>query len=219
MIFRNRLHAGQALAKLLTEKGYTKDYLVLALPRGGVPVAYEVAKELSSHLDVFIVRKLGVPGQEELAMGALGPDGKAFLNQSMVQRIAITPTEIEEIVAREQIELNRRAKKYRKDRGVLELAGEDVLLVDDGLATGMSMRVAVQALRQYHVKSVHVAVPVSSDDALEMIASVADGVTCLSVPKYFFGVGEWYADFSQTSDEEVIDLLGRHPECIHPMSG
>ncbi|MGE0172629.1 MAG: phosphoribosyltransferase [Oligoflexales bacterium] len=213
MLFRNRKHAGQELAKLLKEKGYDNNFLVLGLPRGGVPIAHEVATELGASLDIFIVRKLGVPGHEELAMGALGPDRKALLNQELIDRLSISDFQIDGVIAREQRELERRMKSYRKGRPELNLADRDVLLVDDGLATGMSMKVAVEAIRQYSVKSVHVAVPVASDDALALLSAAADGVVCVAAPPHFFGVGQWYDDFSQTSDEEVVELLSRstHP--------
>jgi putative phosphoribosyl transferase len=208
-MFRNRKHAGQELARLLKEKGYNDDYLVLGLPRGGVIVAYEVARELGAPMDVCIVRKIGAPGQEELALGALGPDKKAFLNHALMSILRVSREEIEETIENERNELDRRTKHYRKGRPPLDFAGRDVLVVDDGLATGMSMKVAVQAIREYHVRSLHVAVPVASDEALEMIARLSDGVVCLATPEPFYGVGQWFDDFSQTSDEEVLDLLAR----------
>ncbi len=209
MIFADRRDAGQALAQALAHSDRF-DPVVLALPRGGVPVAAEVARALSAPLDVFLVRKLGVPGHEELAFGAIAEGGVRVLNDAIVRVAGLTRAEIERVAIDESRELERRAHAYRGDREPLELEGREIVLVDDGLATGATMRAAVRALRVLEPGRVVVAVPVASDEACELLSSEADEVVCVSTPRPFRGVGAWYADFPQTSDEEVTSLLAAH---------
>ncbi|NJL94309.1 MAG: phosphoribosyltransferase, partial [Anaerolineae bacterium] len=173
----------------------------------GVPVAYEVARRLEAPLDVFVVRKLGVPGQEELALGAIASGGARVLNLEIVDYLGISPDTLQAIEARERRELERREAAYRQGRGPLHLAGKTTLLVDDGLATGATMRVAVLALRQHHPRRVLVAVPAAPQDVCEALEQVADEVICLMTPEPFLGVGLWYSEFSQTTDAEVQQLL------------
>jgi predicted phosphoribosyltransferase len=207
MLFSDRREAGRFLAEQLQDYAGRLDVLVLALPRGGVPVAYEVARALHVPLDVFLVRKLGVPGQEELAMGALATGGVCLLNEHVVRALEIPREQIEEAVFKEKRELNRREQLYRDDRPVPVIRGRKVILVDDGLATGASMRAAVEALRQQGAARIVVAVPVGPPDTCEEFRTVVDDVVCASTPEPFLSVGRWYEDFSQTSDEEVHDLL------------
>jgi putative phosphoribosyl transferase len=213
VIFRNRKQAGQRLAKKLTAYTEQLDVLVLALPRGGVPVGFEVASSLHVPLDVFTVRKLGTPGQEELAMGAIAPGGVRVINHEVVRAMMISEVTIEEVVQREQEELERREKAYRGDRPKLEIKDKTIILVDDGLATGASMRAAVHAIRKQSPKKIIVAVPVGAASTCMSFNDLADEVICLETPEPFYGVGAWYDDFSQTSDEEVrtlIDLANEH---------
>jgi predicted phosphoribosyltransferase len=181
----------------------------LALPRGGVPVGYEVAKALNAPLDVFVVRKLGVPGHEELAMGAIASGGVRLLNQDLVQRLRIPRDAIESIAAREQRELERRDREYRNGRPPVDVSGRTVILVDDGLATGSSMRAAVEALRTKQPAQIIVAVPVASAVTCAEFESEVDEVVCGVTPEQFAAVGQWYKDFSPTTDEEVRELLHR----------
>lgn len=207
LIYQDRIEAGKKLATLLTAYAQRHDVLVLALPRGGVPVAYEVAHALHVPLDVFLVRKLGVPGQEELAMGALASGGIRVLNEDIVRRLGISAQIIDDITAREELELQRREKVYRDNRPFPELRGRIIILIDDGLATGATMRAAVRAVRQRQPAHIVVAVPVSAQStALEMRAE-ADVVVCTYTPEPFFGVGAWYRNFEQTTDQEVRTLL------------
>jgi len=217
MIFRDRRDAGEKLAYKLTDYADRDDVLVLALPRGGVPVAYEVAKRLNAPLDVFLVRKLGVPGHEELAMGAIASGGTRVLNQDVVGPLRIGEETIEDVARIEQIELERREREYRGSRQISSVAGRTVILIDDGLATGATMRAAVAALRQQEPKELIVAVPVSSPETCAELRDEADEVVCAVTPRPFYGVGMWYMDFSQTTDEEVRDLLrsGR-PSALRP---
>ncbi len=207
--FRNRTDAGRRLAEKLAAYAHWPDVLVLALPRGGVPVAFEVARSLGAPLDVFVVRKLGVPGHEELAMGAVATGGVRVLNDEIVHGLGIRGSEIETVVAREQQELARRQRLYRGGRPAPEVADKTVILVDDGLATGATMRAAVRALRQQHPQRIFVAVPTASSDTCEALRAEADEVVCLTTPEPFLAVGYWYDDFAQTTDAEVRDLLGR----------
>lgn len=181
--------------------------IVLALPRGGVPVAYEVARALHVPLDIFLVRKLGVPGHEELAMGAIASGGVRVLNESVVRALDVSPDEIEEVARTEQEELERRQRAYRDDRPPLDVRGKTVILIDDGLATGSTMRAAVEALRQQGPAHIVVAVPVAAPSTCEEFQSIADEVVCVETPEPFRAVGLWYDDFSQTSDTEVYELL------------
>jgi predicted phosphoribosyltransferase len=206
--FRDRREAGRLLADTLTASYANRpDALVLALPRGGVPVAYEVACALQAPLDVFVVRKLGVPGREELAMGALAPDGVRILNQEVVKALRIPGSIIDEVAAEELEELKRRERLYRGSCLPPNLRGRTVILVDDGLATGATMRAAIQALRQQLPARIVVAVPTASPDTCEALAAEADEVVCAMTPRPFFSVGHWYDDFTQTTDEEVRHLL------------
>ena len=205
--FSDRRRAGRLLAPLLGRFAGRHDVVVLALPRGGVPVAYEIARELSAPLDAFTVRKLGVPGQEELAMGAIASGGTYVLNEPVIEALGISHAEIVAIAQRERQELERREHLYRDHRPFPHLEGKTVILVDDGLATGASMLVAVGALRHKQPASIVVAVPVASAEACSMLRGHADEVVCYNTPRHFGGVGSWYEDFSQVSDDEVRTLL------------
>lgn len=207
--FSDRHEAGRRLARELAEYAGRSDVIVLALPRGGVPVASEVARALNAPLDVFVVRKLGLPGQEELAIGAIASNGARVLNQEVIRAYGISPEEIERIAQIEADELRRRERQYRGDRPFPSVAGRTVILVDDGLATGSSMRVAVVALRQAQPRAIVVAVPVAAAETCEAFRDVTDDVVCALTPEPFFAVGLWYDDFEQTTDEEVRVLLSR----------
>lgn len=210
--FRDREEAGRLLAAELAEYAGRGDVLVLALPRGGVPVGYEVARGLGAPLDVFMVRKLGVPGHEELAMGALASGGVRVLNDSVVQQLRIPEATIDEAARREQAELERRERTYREGRPAPEARGKTVILVDDGLATGATMRAAARALRQMDPARLVVAVPVAAGETCDDLRREVDEVVCAYTPEPFFGVGMWYEDFRQTTDDEVRDLLARSAE-------
>jgi predicted phosphoribosyltransferase len=204
--FRDRREAGQRLARALRlPPGVPVQ--VLALPRGGVPVAYEVALALGAPLGVFVVRKLGVPGHEELAMGAIAEGGFRVLNEDVISELGIPPATVDRVTASEAAELTRRERLYRGGLPTPDLGGKTVLLVDDGLATGSTMMAAVAAVRARAPASIIVAVPVASTDAVAALRRTADGCIALSTPRWFGGVGEWYADFRQTSDDEVRALL------------
>lgn len=205
--FQDRTEAGQKLAQQLLSYAHRPDVLVLGLPRGGVPVAFEVARALHAPLDVMQVRKLGVPGQEELAMGAIASGGRRVLNEAVVLGLGIPQHVIEAVTAREQQELARRERLYRGDRPGFKVQGRTVILVDDGLATGATMLAAIAALRQQHPARVIVAVPVAPPSICRELRAVADEVVCLLTPKRFLGVGQWYGDFSPTTDAEVRSLL------------
>jgi len=207
MLFRDRVDAGQHLAGKLKKYADRDDVVVLALPRGGVPVASEVARELAAPMDVFLVRKLGVPGQEELAMGAIASGGVRVLNEAVVRGLGISDEIIEAVTEKEQRELQRRERAYRADRALPDVRDRIVILIDDGLATGSTMRAAVAALRKRHPGRIVVAVPVGAADTCADLREEADEVVCVRQPEPFFGVGAWYQDFSQTTDEEVRDLL------------
>jgi predicted phosphoribosyltransferase len=205
--FANRRHAGQVLA---TELGrYVRDprVVVLALPRGGVPVAHEVAKALGAPLDVFVVRKLGVPGHEELAMGALASGGVRVVSRDTMEAFGISEKALNAVTAAEQRELERREEEYRGDRGPLELTGRIVVLIDDGLATGATMSAAVRGIRQLAPVRIVVAVPVAAPETCAALSHEVDDMVCAVTPERFVAVGLWYDDFSQTTDEEVRDLL------------
>lgn len=212
MIFRNRTEAGRRLAKELEHYAGRPDVVVLGLPRGGIPVAYEVARGLQAPLDVFVVRKLGMPGQEELAIGAIATGGVRVVNDDLLARLRVAPQIVDEIAAREERELERRERTYRGPRGPLPLAGRTVILVDDGLATGASMRAAAMALRRLSPARIVVAVPVGAAETCEELARLVDEMVCAETPEPFWAVGNWYEDFSQTSDEEVHLLLERARE-------
>jgi putative phosphoribosyl transferase len=215
MFFRDRSEAGQLLGAQLTEFA-NRDGLVLALPRGGVPVAFEVAQSLHAPLDVLVVRKLGVPGQEELAMGAIASGGVRVLNQEIVRALAISPQQIDLIVAQEMRELLRREQEYRGNRERMKVHGRTVILVDDGLATGSTMRAAVAALRHQKPQQIIIAVPVAPPSTCAEMEQAADRVVCLYTPLDFLAVGQWYQNFSQTSDAEVRELLDRAAKRVQP---
>ena len=213
--FKNRTEAGQLLAGSLLEYAHRDDVIVLGLPRGGVPVAYEVAQQLGVALDVLVVRKLGVPGWEEFAMGAIASGGVRVLNQETVRSCGITRQAIDEAVAAQTKELRRRELAYRGHPGVPEIKGKIVILVDDGIATGSTIRAAVEALRQQHPKRIIIAVPTASTDSCAMLKPMVDKLITLMMPPDFCAVGQWYEDFSQTTDAEVTQLLERaasHPQ-------
>ena len=207
--FADRVEAGRALADALAARGGATDTIVLGLPRGGVPVAYEVAVALGLPLDVLVVRKLGLPWQPELAMGAIASGGALVVNDEVVRYLGGQDDAFEAVRRREQVELERRERDYRGDRPPLAVRGLTGILVDDGLATGATMEAAVRALRALGAIEVAVAVPVASREARDRIAAVADEVVCLATPMLFSAVGQWYRDFGQTSDEEVRELLAR----------
>jgi erythromycin esterase-like protein/adenine/guanine phosphoribosyltransferase-like PRPP-binding protein len=211
-LFRDRREAGRLLASKLSAYANRPEVLVLALPRGGVPVAYEVARALGAPLDVFVVRKLGVPGYEELAMGAVGTGGVRVFNHQLVTRLGIPDDLIDAVAAREQRELVRRERLYRGGRPPPDVRGRTVILVDDGLATGSTMQAAIEALRQLQPARIVVAVPTAPPDACEEMRARADVVVCAVTPEPFHAVGLWYQDFAQTTDEEVRDLLARRDE-------
>src|SRR4030088_3384126 len=203
MLFENRRQAGSVLAGLLKHYADRADVLVLALTRGGVPVAFEVARALNAPLDVFVVRKLGVPGQEELAMGAIATGGVRVLNDDIVGYLGLSEEVIDRVAAKEKKELERRERIYRGDNTPPPVQGHTVILVDDGLATGSTMRAAVAALRRQQPSRIVVAVPVASPEACEELGAEVDETVCGATPRPFQGVGRWYQDFSQPSDVEV----------------
>jgi predicted phosphoribosyltransferase len=207
MVYRDRTEAGKYLAAQLAHYANRDDVLVLALPRGGVPVAFEVAKALRAPLDIFLVRKLGVPGHEELAMGAIATGGVRVLNEDAVKYLGIPAGVIDSVAANELKELERRERAYRGDRPEPDVRGKTVILVDDGLATGSTMRAAAAALRQQNPARIVVAVPVSAPQTCDEYRMGVDEIICAMTPEPFFGVGQWYRDFSQTTDEEVRELL------------
>jgi putative phosphoribosyl transferase len=209
MKFRDRRDAGRRLAAKLDAWAGRADVVVLALPRGGVPVGFEVARRLRAPLDVFVVRKLGVPFHEELAMGAIASGGVRVLNADIVQGLGIGEDVLDSIEARERAELARRERTYRGDRPPLDVHGRTVIIVDDGLATGATMRAAVAALRRLGPAAVIVAVPIASVESCEQLRAEADDVVCAMMPPHLYVVGQVYADFSQTTDEEVRALLGQ----------
>ena len=210
--FPNRVEAGRLLAEKLEKYADRDDVIVLGLPRGGVPVANEVAKRLRAPLDVFIVRKLGVPGFEELAAGAIASGGVRVLNEDVMRAIPHADQAIEAVTARETTELQRREQTYREGRPAPDLRDRIAILVDDGLATGATMRAAVKALRQCGAAKIVVAVPVGPPDTCHEIEEQADETVCLSMPEFFQAVGQYYDDFSQTTDEDVRDLLSSAAE-------
>ncbi len=216
--FLHRRHAGRRLAAELVAYAHRAEVIVLALPRGGVPVGYEVAKELDVPLDVFVVRKLGLPWHEELAMGALASGGVRILDMDLIRVARVSEEDIELVTATERAELERRERWYRGDRPFPDVTGMTVILVDDGLATGSTMRAAVAALRQEGPSRIVVAVPVAAPETCEAFRDIADEVVCAVTPEPFRAVGLWYDDFSQTTDDEVHELLERgradHPSFV-----
>jgi putative phosphoribosyl transferase len=212
--FADRREAGRELAAKLSSYRGRQDVVVLALPRGGVPVAFEVAEALDAPLDIFIVRKLGMPGHPEFAMGAIASGGVRVLNQEAIRWYAIPEGQIEDIAREELAELRRREREYRQGGALTDLRDRTVILVDDGLATGASMRAAVQAVRAHKPARVIVAVPVGAPSTCEEFADITDETVCARTPEPFSAVGLWYRDFSQTTDEEVRALLEQHAQRI-----
>src|SRR5256885_13210515 len=208
-VFPDRAEAGRVLGLKLSHYAGRDDVIVLGLPRGGVPVAYEVAQALRVPLDVFIVRKLGVPGFEELAVGAIASGGVRVLNEEVANALPNRDEIIEAVTQRETAELERREREYRDGRPAPEILGRTVILIDDGLATGATMRAAVKALQQRGAARIVVAVPVGPPDTCKEFEDEADEVVCASAPEFFQAVGQYYEDFSQTSDDEVRNLLAR----------
>lgn len=209
MIFANRTEAGRRLANQLQKYANRKDVIVLGIPRGGVPVAFEIARSLKVPLDVFIVRKLGVPGHEELGFGAIASGGTQVLNREIVDALRLSPLLIELVAQKERKELNRREQAYRGGRPSLDLNRKTVILVDDGIATGSGVAAAVNALRQTKPSHIVIAVPVAPRSSCSRLKSKVDDLVCLEMPEPFYGVGQFYSDFSQTSDAEVTELLDR----------
>ena len=207
--FLNRSEAGRALARELSTYAGRNDVVVLALPRGGVPVGFAIARALHAPLDVFLVRKLGAPGYEELAMGAIASGGTRVLNEAVIEHLRITAEQIEEVARTEQRELERREQAFRNGTPPVYFSGRICILVDDGLATGSTMRAAVMALKKQNPARIIVAVPVASADTCADFQPLVDEVVCLYTPEPFLAVGRWYDDFTQTTDEEVRDCLER----------
>jgi len=215
--FRDRAQAGQRLAELLGQYAHRNDVIVLALPRGGVPVGFEVARALNVPLDVFIVRKLGVPWQPELAMGAIASNDTVVFNENVLDQLGRNEL-VESVIARERLELQRRERMYRDDLPPPEIRNRIVILVDDGLATGATMRAAIQAIRSQGPARIVVAVPVGSPDVCASIGKLVDEIICAITPEAFYAVGLWYDDFSETSDAEVRDLLRAAQQFQHETS-
>lgn len=207
MIFRNRAEAGNQLASHLMDYANRENVIVLGVPRGGVPIAFEVARVLNLPLDVFVLRKLGVPGHEEFAFGAIGSGGVRVLDKSVVAALGLSDSLIEDVTQREKAELARRERIYRGLRPPLDVHGKTVILVDDGIATGSSLQAGVRALRQMQPAAILIAAPVAPRSTVNRLKKEVDDVVCVAVPETFYGVGQFYQDFSQVSDEEVIELL------------
>jgi predicted phosphoribosyltransferase len=218
--FRDRQEAGRQLAGRLTPYAKRDDVVVLALPRGGVPVAFEIARALEAPLDVFVVRKLGAPGHPEFAIGAIATRGVRVLSDDVIAELGIPPATIEHVAERERLELERQEKAYHANRPTLALRGKTVIVIDDGLATGSTMEAAVKALREYYPAKIIVASPVGAADSCRRLRAVADEAICLQTPEPFNAVGQWYWVFDQTTDAEVVELLRRAndrsapPPCI-----
>jgi putative phosphoribosyl transferase len=209
MIFRNRQEAGERLAAHLGKYANRQDVTVLGVPRGGVPIAFEVATALNLPLDVFVLRKLGVPGHEEFAFGAIGSGGVRVLDREVVEALGLSDFIIEAVTRAERAELARREQAYRGGRPPLDVRGQTVILVDDGIATGASVTAGVRALRQMQPAAIVIAAPVAPEAAVNRLRREVDDMVCAEVPETFFGVGQFYDDFSQVSDEEVNELLKR----------
>ena len=209
MIFRNRQDAGRRLASHLQKYANRDDVIVLGVPRGGVPVAFQVATALNLPLDIFVLRKLGVPGHEELAFGAIGSGGLRVLNRSVVEHLGLSDLDIASVTHTEREELERRESLYRGNRAPLDLQGKTVIVVDDGIATGSSLMAAIHALRQMKPVAIVVATPVAPPRTCHRLLQEVDELVCVEIPEPFYGVGQFYHDFSQISDEEVNELLDR----------
>jgi putative phosphoribosyl transferase len=207
--FHDRTEAGKLLAAQLGEYADRSDVWVLGLPRGGVPVAYEIAQALNLPLDICLVRKLGVPGQPELAMGAIAPDDVMVLNHEILKSIGISHPALQQVIEDEKQELERRDRAYRENRPDPDVQGKTVILVDDGIATGSTLRAAIATLRQKNPKEIVVAVPVAPVSTCESLRAIVDKIICLSLPEPLISIGMWYVDFSQTSDQEVRHLLAQ----------
>jgi putative phosphoribosyl transferase len=217
--YRDRTDAGRVVAAELTEYANRSDVIVLALPRGGVPVGFEVATALHAPLDVFIVRKLGLPGHEEYAIGAIATGGVRVLNEDAIRAARVTRAQLEAVTAIERRELERRERQYRGDRPPPDVAGRTVILVDDGLATGSTMRAAVEALRQEGAARVVVAVPIAPLETCDAFRDIVDDIVCARTPEPFYAVGLWYQNFSQTTDDEVRTLLDEAARASGPVAG
>ncbi len=215
--YLDRREAGVALARRLATYAGRPDVIVLGLPRGGVPVAFEVARGLNAPLDVFVVRKLGLPGHEEFAMGAVASGGIGVLNRDLIRTMGVSDADVARVLSAEQHEVERREREYRDDRPPVAVSGKIVILVDDGLATGSLMLAAVEALKERHPSRLVAAVPVGAADTCSALGRYADDVVCAITPTPFYGVGSWYTDFRQTTDDEVRALLWRADgEWEHP---
>ena len=208
-LFNDRADAGKSWRKKLSEYANRSDVIILALPRGGVPVAFEVAKELNVKMDVFIVRKLGVPGNEELAMGAIASDNIRVLNEDVIRSFQIPQSVIDEVAVNELRELERRERLYRGNRPKPDISGSTVILIDDGLATGATMRAAAAAVKTKNPAKIVIAVPTAASDTCSAFENEVDKTICVATPEPFYGVGAWYEDFSQTTDKEVCELLNK----------
>ncbi|MEH2249848.1 phosphoribosyltransferase [Nostoc sp.] len=209
MLFKDRRFAGQVLAKELAAYANRPDILVLGLPRGGVPVAFEVAKALNAPLDILVVRKLGVPDQEELAMGAIASGGVRIVNKYIINLVKISDEVIARVAVQEERELERRERLYSGNRPLRDLQGRRVILVDDGLATGATMWAAIVAVRKQQPAQIVIAVPVAASETCQELETEVDKIVCVSTPNPFYSVGLWYEDFPQTTDEEVRNLLAK----------
>ena len=209
MMFADRADAGRILASKLTAYKGRPDVVIFALPRGGIPVAYEIGKAIGAPIDVFVVRKLGVPGQEELAMGAIATGDIRIINYEVVNQLGITQEAIDAVTDQQREELRRREQLYRGGRTQREVRGQSVILVDDGIATGSTMRAAIAALRQLGPARIVVAVPVAAPETCQQIGGEVDEIICAATPEPLFSIGQWYKRFEQTTDDEVRDLLGR----------
>ncbi len=210
MKFHNRIQAGKMLGESLIDYANHENLLVLALPRGGVPVGWEIAKALNAPLDVCIVRKIGVPGQKELAMGAIGAGGVRVFNRDVIATLGIDTDVIETVVSQELEELKRREQIYRGSAPPIKVENKTVILVDDGIATGATIRAAIAVLKQQKPSKIVVAIPVASASTYRELESEVDEVVCLQTPEFFSAIGFWYEDFSQTSDQEVCEILGHY---------
>ncbi len=210
MKFHNRIQAGKMLGESLIDYANHENLLVLALPRGGVPVGWEIAKALNAPLDVCIVRKIGVPGQKELAMGAIGAGGVRVFNRDVIATLGIDRDVIETVVSQELEELKRREQIYRGSAPPIKVENKTVILVDDGIATGATIRAAIAVLKQQKPSKIVVAIPVASASTYRELESEVDEVVCLQTPEFFSAIGFWYEDFSQTSDQEVCEILGHY---------